>query len=262
MKVVKRSGEIEEFDRRKTIAAVTRAGVPQEEAEGVVRRLESQLYDGITTEEIYRRVHEMLQGRKAARFSLKKAMLKLGPEGENFETYISRLYQLEGFETETRVTLDGRCTSHEVDVLMTKGGKRVMVECKFHNSLGLRSSIQCALYVYARFLDLKDSYELDRPMLVTNTRFSSDAARYASCVGMDLLGWRTPAEEGLEDLVTRHRLFPITILEMRRSDQTVLMAHRFLVVDDVLDRLADLRTLLPKESAKGIEAQARELLQR
>ena len=262
MKVVKRSGEREEFDRQKTIAAVTRAGVSQEEAEVIVRRLESQLYDGITTEEIYHRVHDMLQGRKAARFSLKKALLRLGPEGENFESYISRLFRTEGFETQTRVTLDGRCVGHEVDVLMTKAGQRVMVECKFHNSLGVRSNIQCALYVYARFLDLKDSYKLDRPMLVTNTRFSSDAERYASCVGMDLLGWRTPEEEGLEGLATRHRLFPVTILDMRRNDQSVLLAHRFLVVDDVLDHLTDLRTLLSKESARDIEAQARELLQR
>jgi len=27
----------------------------------------------------------------------------------------------------------------------------VMVECKFHNSLGLKSNIQCTLYTYARF---------------------------------------------------------------------------------------------------------------
>lgn len=261
MKVVKRSGEREEFDRRKTMVAVMRAGVTEEEAEGIVGRLESQLYEGITTEEIYRRVHEMLQGRKAARYSLKKAFLKLGPEGENFELYVARLFQMEGFGTENRMTLNGKCTSHEVDVLMSKGSEKVMVECKFHNSLGIRSNIQCALYVYARFLDLKDNYDLDRPMLVTNTRFSADAERYASCMGMDLLGWRTPEGGGLESLATKHRLFPITILDIRRNDQSTLLAHRFVVVDDILDRLADLRTLLPKESVRGIEAQARELLQ-
>jgi hypothetical protein len=260
MKVIKRSGEAEEFDRRKTIAAVTRAGVPPDEAEGIVERLESQLYEGISTEEIYRRVHDMLQGRKAARFSLKKALLKLGPEGENFERYIARLFQMEGYETETRQTLDGKCTSHEVDVVMTKGGERVMVECKFHNSLAMKSNIQCALYVYARYLDLKDGAKLDRAILATNTRFSTDAERYASCMGMGLLGWRTPEGSGLEVLATSHRLFPVTILDLRRNDQTVLLAHRFLVVDDVLERLKDLRMLLSKESARDIEAQARELL--
>jgi hypothetical protein len=261
MKVVKRSGEREEFDRRKTIVAVTRAGVSEEEAEGIVRRLESELYEGITTEEIYRRVHEMLQGRKAARYSMKKAFLKLGPEGENFEIYVAHLFQMMGFETETRLTLNGKCISHEVDVLMRKAGEKVMVECKFHNSLGIRSNIQCALYVYSRFLDLKDNHYLDRPMLVTNTRFSSDAERYASCVGMDLLGWRTPEGGGLEILATEHRLYPITILDIRRNDQSTLLANRFVVVNDILDRIDDLRSLLSKESARSLESQARELLQ-
>lgn len=260
MQIIKRSGEREEFDRRKTIAAVVRAGVPKEEAEGIVQRLESQLYEGITTEEIYRRVHQMLQGRKAARYSLKKGLLRLGPEGENFEHYVAHLFQAEGYETQNRLMLEGRCTTHEVDVLMSKGQERVMVECKFHNSLGTRSNIQCALYVYARFLDLRDGERLDRPMLVTNTRFSFDALRYAQCVGMGLLGWNHPEDAGIETLATRHRIYPITILEMRRSDQATLLAHRFIVVDDVLRRSKDLRTLLTKESAEDIESQARELL--
>jgi hypothetical protein len=261
MQVIKRSGEQEEFNPWKTVSAMVRSGVPQDEAEGVLRALEPQLYDGITTEEIYRRVHQMLKGRKAARYSLKKAILRLGPEGENFESYIARLFQTEGYETKTRQFLNGKCIKHEVDVLMTRGQERVMVECKFHNSLGMKSNIQCALYVYARFLDLKDGTKLDRAMLVTNTRFSSDAERYASCMGMSLLGWGTPMGSGLEEMATSHRLFPITVLDLRRNDQTTLLAHRFLVVDDVLDRLKDLRMLLSKESARDLEAQARELLE-
>lgn len=260
MQVVKRSGEREEFDPRKTIAAVVRAGVPRDEAEGIVRALEKQLYDGITTEEIYRRVHQMLQGRKASRYSLKKAFQRLGPEGENFETFVARLFQAEGYETQVRQVLDGKCTSHEVDVLMKRGGESVMVECKFHNSLGTKSSIQCALYVYARFLDLRDGERLDRPMLVTNTRFSLDALRYARCVGMDLLGWNSPEGSGIESLATRHRLFPITILEMRRSDLTSLLAHRFIVLDDLLERPKDVRVLLSRDSAEGILSQANEIL--
>jgi hypothetical protein len=260
LQVVKRSGQREDYDPRKTIAAVIRSGVPEDEAEGIVRALEAHLYDGITTEEIYRRVHQMLQGRKAARYSLKKALLRLGPEGENFEYYVARLFQAEGYRTRTRLILNGHCTSHEVDVLMDKGEERVMVECKFHNSLGIKSNIQCALYVYARFLDLRESEDLDRPALVTNTRFSLDATRYAECMGMDLLGWRTPEESGIETLAKRHRLFPITSLEMRRSDQATLLAHRFIVVDDVLARTKDVRQLLPPDSADQIMAQAKDFL--
>lgn len=260
MQVIKRSGEREEFERDKALRAILRADVDEAEAEAIVRRLEAQLYDGISTEEIYRRIHQMLQGRKAARYSLKKALLRLGPEGENFETYVARVFSAQGFEASNRLMLQGRCVEHEVDVLMDKGGERVMVECKFHNSLGTKSNIQCALYVYARFLDLKEKEGLDRPLLVTNTRFTSDVERYARCVGMEVLGWGVPQGRGLEQLATVHRIFPVTMLEMRRGDQVTLLAHRFITVDDVLARKRDLSTLLSKESAQDIERQARDVL--
>jgi hypothetical protein len=260
MQVIKRSGEQEEFNPWKTVSAMVRSGVPQDEAEGVLRALEPQLYDGITTEEIYRRVHQMLKGRKAARYSLKKAILRLGPEGENFESYIARLFQTEGYETKTRQFLNGKCIKHEVDVLMTRGQERVMVECKFHNYLGIKCTIQIALYVYARFLDLKESETLDRPMLVTNTRFSLDALRYASCIGMELLGWNSPERGGIESLAEQHRLFPVTILEMRHNDLETLMAHHFIVVDDILARPKEVNLLLSRESAENILSQAKEVL--
>ncbi|MCU0861609.1 MAG: hypothetical protein MUE65_04755 [Methanomassiliicoccales archaeon] len=116
------------------------------------------------------------------------------------------------------------------------------------------------LYVYARFLDLKEKEGLDRPLLVTNTRFTSDVERYARCVGMEVLGWGVPQGQGLEQLATVHRIFPVTMLEMRRSDQVTLLAHKFITIDDVLARKRDLSTLLSRESAQDIERQAREVL--
>jgi hypothetical protein len=44
-----------------------------------------------------------------------------------------------------------------------------MVECKFHNYLGIKCNIQIALYVYGPFLDLRDSERIDRPIIATNT---------------------------------------------------------------------------------------------
>jgi hypothetical protein len=56
VQVVKRSGEREEFSRWKTTTAIRKLGASQDEAEGIVRALEPQRYDGITTEELYHRV--------------------------------------------------------------------------------------------------------------------------------------------------------------------------------------------------------------
>jgi hypothetical protein len=260
LQVVKRSGEREEFDPSKTKRAIMRVGLSDQEAELVLRRLEQQLYDGISTEEIYRRVHQLLDGRRATKYSLKKAIQRLGPEGENFEWYVSRIFQAEGFRTQNRLMLDGKCVPHETDILMEKAGERTIVECKFHNSLGLKCSIQIALYCYARFLDLSPRNQLDRICLVTNTRFSEEVVRYADCVGMGLLGWRHPEGEGIEQLAERHQLYPVTMLEMARTTQSQLLAGRFILVNDILARLGELQTLLPAKVAEDLEAQANALL--
>lgn len=260
MRVIKRSGESEEFDAKKTVNAMVRSGASDMEIKGIMEALEPQLYDGITTEEIYRMVRRMLQGRKAARYSLKKGILRLGPEGENFETYVSRLFQAEGYDTKTRQFLNGRCIKHEVDVLMTRGKERVMVECKFHNYLGIKCTIQIALYVFARFLDVREGNKIDRPILATNTRFSQDALQYGRCVGLELLGWNSPEGNGIEALAERHRLFPVTILDLRKSDQDVLLDNHFILVNDVIDRAKEVRRLLSKDSAESVLAQANEVL--
>lgn len=260
MRVVKRSGEREEYDRSKTIRAIMRAGVDATEAEAIVGRLEAQLYDGISTEEIYRRVHQMLQGRKAARYSLKKAILLLGPEGENFEKYVARIFQAQGYETENRLILKGKCVEHEADILLKKDDERILVECKFHNSLGTKSTIQCALYVHARFLDLREKEKLDRIMLITNTRFTSDVEKYAQCVGMELLGWGMPLNKGLEDLATINRIFPITMLQLSRNERSLMLANNFITIDDVINRKRDLSILLGRDSSQKIEKQANEVL--
>ncbi|MDW5563449.1 MAG: ATP cone domain-containing protein [Methanomassiliicoccus sp.] len=260
IEVIKRSGEREEFDPRKTISAIVRSGVAQDEAQKIVRDLEPLLYDGITTEEIYRQVRQMIKGPSAAHYSLKKALFRLGPDGENFESYIARLFQAEGYSTKTRQILNGKCVKHEVDVLMAREQEKVMVECKFHNDLGLKCNIQIALYVYARFLDLRDTEKIDRPILVTNTRLSLDAQHYAECVGMDVLGWKTPRVNGLESLVNKHRLFPLTMLEMHHRDQATLLENHFILVKDVLSRSNEVKLLLSKESADDVISQAMTLM--
>ena len=81
------------------------------------------------------------------------------------------------------------------------------------------ATCQIALYVYARFLDLKEGEKLERPVLATNTRLSTDAQRYADCVGMEVLGWDSPPGNGIESIAKKHRLFPVTMMEMRQSDR-------------------------------------------
>ena len=250
MWVIKRSGEREQFDPAKARAAVMRAGVSPAEADEILDRLLPQLYDGITTEEIYRRIHQALDRGTAARYSLKKALLRLGPEGWHFETFVGRLFTADGYKVDVRQMLDGKCVQHEVDAVAEKTHEKVMVECKFHNSLGIKCAIQVALYAQARYLDLKDAHQLTGPCLVTNTRFTGDVVRYASCVGMRLLSWRWPEGGGLESLVEKHRLYPVTVLDLGRHDISVLMDNDIILVSEVLDREDQIARILPRASAE------------
>ncbi|MDD1772194.1 MAG: restriction endonuclease [Methanomassiliicoccales archaeon] len=252
MRVIKRSGEAEEFDPEKAIYALLKVGATRSEAECILQRVMPELYDGITTEELYRRIRAQLPTGKAQQFSLKKALMLMGPDGHSFETFMARVFREMGYHTDVRLTLNGRCVTHEVDVVITKGDYRASVECKFHNALGIKSGIQEALYSWGRYLDIRDVNDLDSVWLVTNTKFSSDVVKYANCVGMNLIGWRYPDDGSLEQLISRNNIYPITVLNIKRGEQRTLLNHDFVVCRDILDRKPEMLTLLPREIGERI----------
>jgi len=245
MYVVKRSGEKEIYDPGKTKASLIKSGMSRSEAEATVDRLQGQLYDGITTEEIYRKLHIMLDAERKVRFGLKKGIMGLGPDGFAFETFTARLFESMGYETKLRQIVQGRCVQHEVDVILSKDGKKEFAECKFHNSQGIKCSIQTVLYTFGRFFDVQDVQGIDSVWLVTNTRFSSDVVRYAECMNIKLLGWKYPENRSLEDMIEERRLYPITTLDIKRSDMNELLAHDFVLARDLIDRKEEVRRVLP-----------------
>jgi hypothetical protein len=256
MLVIKRSGEKEDFDADKTLQGIMRSGASRAEADEVLARLRPQLYDGISTEEIYRKVRALLNTRSAAKFGIKKGIMGLGPEGRHFETLIGHLMRAEGWDVQVRVMMEGRCISHEIDLLMAKDGQRTVAECKFHNSLGCKCSIQTALYVQARWEDISARGGMIPPLLVTNTRFSSEVEKYAQCVGMHLLGWKYPEGGGLEALLEQHQLLPTTVLPLRRQEVGLLLERDIVLAREVLTRRAEVSALLGKESYAKAAAQA------
>ncbi len=258
MRVVKRSGEVEDFDPAKAINAIMRVGTSPEEARAILESVKPNLYDGMTTEELYRQIRSHMGHCEATKFSLKKAFILLGPDGHSFETMMARIFRELGYHAEVRQILQGRCVTHEVDVVITKDGVKGTVECKFHNSQGTKSSIQEALYTYGRFLDLKENNGVNAPWLVTNTKFSSDVVRYAKCVGINLIGWNYPQGAGLEELVQRADIYPLTVLDIRRGEQRTLLAHEFVICRDVLERKAEVMRLFPRENAERIIEKAEE----
>ncbi|MEW6748284.1 MAG: restriction endonuclease [Candidatus Micrarchaeota archaeon] len=265
--VTKENGERERFSGKKAAVALKRVGLSGKEADEILRRLKPKLRDGITTKEIYRMLYGLVDDMRpeaSHKYNLKRALFDLGPTGYDFEDFIARLLSLEGYRTEVRQILSGKCVTHETDVVAAKDGEAYMVECKFHNQMGTRCRIQTALYVYARFLDLQEGAktgfcrDFTRPWLVTNTKFSEDVIKYAECKEIPLLGWRYPFKDSLETLIDRRKCYPVTVLKMSRDVLGRLLAKKIVTVYDIPEsaqRLADI-TGISMNKAKDIVEKA------
>lgn len=250
--VIKENGEKEIYDPAKVRRALARSGLSGKEADDVMQRLDPSIHDGITTKKIYSMLFRMVE-RKAPEAShilnLKRALIDIGPEGYDFEDFISRLLNAQGYDTELRMKLQGKCVSHEVDVVASKGRSSYMIECKFHNQAGTRCRIQSVLYVYSRYLDLREGAKLGlcrkftAPWLITNTKFSEDVVRYAECMGVPLLGWHYPEKLSLEGMIEKTRCFPVSVLKMSREALRKLLQNKLVVVSDLPEsagKLADM----------------------
>ncbi len=220
MLVTKADGEQEAFDPAKLEHSLKLAGASTTMRARVLAHVMHELKPEITTEEIYARAFEILSKEEktpvAARYSIKRAVFSLGPSGFPFEQFLSEILRAHGWKTQTGVALTGRCAPHEVDVLAEKNGKRIGIEAKFHNDAAGKTDIKDALYVFARYEDLRHtplaSSRVDEGWLVTNTRFTRNAVRYAQCSGLTLLGWDYPRGRGLFNLIEDGRVHPLTCL--------------------------------------------------
>lgn len=218
--ITKADGEQEPFDPAKLEHSLSHAGASSTMRARVLAHIMQELRPGMMTEEIYRHAFEMLrreeQAPVAARYSMKRAVFALGPSGFPFEQFFAEVLRADGWRVQADVTLMGRCAPHEVDVLAEKNGKRVGIEAKFHNDPGGKTDIKDVLYVHARYHDLANtpdqSSHVDEGWLVTNTRFTRNAIRYAQCSNLTLIGWDYPKSRGLLTMIDEARVHPLTAL--------------------------------------------------
>lgn len=250
--VTKATGEQVVFDPEKLLRSLRRAGAGRERAEAIVREVTAQLRPGMTTKKIFRTAHKMLRKETphtAARYSLKQALLELGPSGYPFEVFIARLLEAQGMRVQTGLVRDGKCVTHEVDVFGVADGRVLLGECKFHNRQGLVCDVKVPLYIHSRFQDLcagflaTPEWEGREPesWVFTNTRFTDDALRYGRCSGMHLVGWDTPYDYGLREWVDRTGLHPLTCLtSLTRHEKSRFLENRVVLARELLNEPAKL----------------------
>jgi hypothetical protein len=222
--VTKSNGGRELFEEAKLVGSLTAAGGSKDAVGEIVDAVEAEMKDGMPTGVIYARAFGLLRSANlhhaAARYSMRRALADLGPNGYPFEKFVAEIFKSWGHETATDQTVEGDCVRHEVDVVAWKGDSLDMVEAKFHNEFGLKSDLKVALYVKARFEDLGGKQftfggvgrRLSKGWLVTNTKFTNEAVRYGECRGLRMIGWNYPKKGNLHELIEEHSLHPFTVL--------------------------------------------------
>lgn len=262
--ITKQSGLEESFDPEKVIRSLMSSGASRKIAEEVVEKLLREISPGISTRKIFRlaRKHLRRMDRPAGiRYRLKEAIYSLGPSGYPFENFISRLFEAMGYKTKVGQIVKGRCVSHEVDVIASREDETLMMECKFHRNAKQVSDVKIALYVESRFRDIRAAMPdgaNHTGALVTNTRLSSEAVKYAECTGLRTIAWKYPAKDSLEGLITRTRAYPVTLLPAaNRSNLHALMDRGLVLATDLAhmapEELSAMAGLNIKESERLVK---------
>ncbi len=222
--IIKASGEEEAFSAEKLERSLLNAGAYKETISKIIDDIENWIYPGVTTKKIYSRAFSILNREKSSsslRYRLKQSILELGSTGYPFEDLIGQLFQHMGFRTEVGIVVEGKCVTHEMDVIATNDTIQHLVECKYHKDQGKHVSVQVPLYVRSRVNDIINKRQMMQEYkglsftgwVVTNTRFSSDSLQYGECGGLNLLAWNYPDGNGLKERIEKFKIYPITVLK-------------------------------------------------
>ena len=234
--IIKADGTHEVFDPARLILSLERVGAGTHTAERIARSITNTVIPGSSSREVYRRAFALLRSEArpvAARYALRRALLELGPSGHPFEDFISHLFRAEGWQVETRKIIKGHCVSHEVDFYASHPGQNIFLaaELKYHNDPGYKTDLKVALYVKSRFDDIFAcdptirECPVNRGLLVTNTKFTSEAIAYAECAGVELLGWGYPLNNTLFMHMNSTKVYPITTLHLSSERVGELLAE-------------------------------------
>ncbi|MDD5149700.1 MAG: restriction endonuclease [Flavobacterium sp.] len=272
MKIVKHSGNIVEYSPTKLKQSLLKSGASQMVVSSILKTIEKEIYEGISTKQIYKMAFSLLKkiaSSHAARYNLKEAIRLLGPAGFFFEKYIARLFVSENYQTITNLTLQGKCVSHEIDVLIKKNDIIAMIECKFHMGKDANSDVKVPMYILSRFNDLKENRHtiftrndfISKCWIATNNRFTSDAIEFARCSKLNLLSWNYPENNNLKTKNDTHHLYPVTCMTtLSLAEKDKLLVMDVILVKEVINNSECLEKIgLSSNRIKNVLKEASEL---
>jgi len=241
--VTKASGATEPFSIKKLRNSLERTKVTSEEINSIIETLLPKLYQGISTKKIYSEAFRLLRNQSkphAARYYLKRGIMELGPSGFPFENFVGELFKHQGYVVQVGRILQGKCVSHEIDVIGEKENQMILMECKYRNQPGITVDVKTPLYIQSRFEDvlanglLKNKESMFAGWITTNAKFTSDALLYGNCKGLNMLSWDYPHNKALKDMVDNSGLYPLTCLtSLTRHEKQWLLAKNYVLVRDI-----------------------------
>lgn len=246
MQVKKHSGELTDFNPNSLRYSLSRSGANTEEVDRVFKEIEHKLYNGISTRELYELAFEhlkLVRNTFAARYSLKKALRDLGPEGYYFEKWVARIFQEDGYQSVTGQTIQGHAVTHEIDVVAVKDNKMLAIECKFRNDIDAKISVTTPMYFMSRVKDITDltytffnkNLKVSEGWLVTNAYFTTDSIKFGEYHKMNLLSWDFPKDNSLKIKVDNNGEYPITCLtSLTDMEKGKLLKAQCILVKDIV----------------------------
>jgi len=209
--VIKYNGEKQSYNQGKVLNSIIRSGIEKKEALNILIEVEKKLFNGISTRELYQIVSRQIEnfgyepGKQT--YKLREALGKMG--SFDFEKFILKILQEEGFECAYDTIVSGECGEHQVDIIAQNENKIYYVEVKHHQNFHRNCGLGTVCEVQARLEDMNNGYgkkkfNFSQAWLFTNTKISDHAKKYASCKNIKLTSWRFDSEDlGLEKRIEK-----------------------------------------------------------
>jgi len=219
--VTKADGSRQPFDRKRVRRTLENFGLDPEDADRIADDIEEAVPDGIRTAAVLRMIRTRARAVRPAvahRTNLRRALALLRPKPD-FEEFVRILLREHGYRVKAGCVLAGRCGEHEVDAIAQKDGTTLFVEVKHHVSYHRMTGLDEGRIARAIVEDLQEGFRsgrcivsIDGALIVCNTKLSEHAKRYATCRGIEHIGWDYPVERNLRTMIEETQSYPVTIV--------------------------------------------------
>jgi hypothetical protein len=268
--VTKADGSKQLFDREKVVRTCLRMGANRRIAFEVADKVEARLYNGIPTSKVLQMIFRLLRKHKPTIrhfLDLRKGLSLMSSKPE-FEKFVQILLAHHGFEVSPNQIIRGKCVGHEVDAIARKDGVTYFVESKHHSNYHTPTGLDESRIARAVLEDVTEGFvlgksdlKIDRAMIVTNTRYSEHARRYGKCRNVLQIGWSSPINLGLQNMIEEKELYPLSCLRGLKSENRMQLVNSGIVlmkqlVEEEPSKLA-IETGIPREILKKIIEKAK-----